>query len=167
MSISCVSGWEEWRQNLLPSWERVLCVCCVQTGKGEAGSIERLSLKCLFPRFLVMALVWDLVLWWRSRVSKLGLGSGFQSAKNLRANRDTKADICSVGHGWGSWWWWLGERREQKMPAISPPWWSNETLAPLRYRLPLASWAKTPGMPPTLVAIGQTLSWWKTSLTPA
>ena len=95
-------------------------MCCVQTGQDEAGSVERLSLKRLFPRFLVMALVWDLVLWWRSRVSKLGLGSGFQSAKNLRANRDTKADICSAGHGWGSWWWWLGERRGGDACHTSP-----------------------------------------------
>lgn len=80
--------------------ERGSCVYVVsRQGRMRRG---RLILKRLFPRFLVMALVWDLVLWWRSRVSKLGLGSGFQSAKNLRANRDTKADIRSVGHGWGS-----------------------------------------------------------------
>lgn len=34
---------------------------CVQTGQGEAGNIGRLISKHLFPRFLVMALVWDLL----------------------------------------------------------------------------------------------------------
>lgn len=61
------------------------------------------------------------VLWWRSRVSKLGLGSGFQSGENLRANRDTKADICSLGHSWGSWWWWLRRGEYRRCLPYLPP----------------------------------------------
>lgn len=65
-----------------------------------------------------------------------------------------------------------GEERTDRrclpyLPSLPSGERSSGTPAPLGYRLPLASCAKTPGIPPTLVTIGQTLSWWKTWLTPA
>lgn len=121
-----------------------------------------------------MALVWGLLSLTNDSVVKVKgkqawLGDKIPASRDLKGKQHTLRQtsvLLDEAGGSGGGGWRSGDKR-QEMPALSPLWRSRGIPACLGYRLPLASCAKTPEMPLPLVTIGQTLCWWKTSLTPA